>query len=61
MLITGEGLDVPEYQTFKEELKTDLKKRGYEIEQWEEIQIGATIGVHTGPYPLGVGILKNVK
>ena len=61
MLITGEGLDVPEYQTFKEELKTDLKKRGYEIEQWEEIQIGATIGVHTGPYPLGVGILKKCK
>ena len=26
MLITGEGLDVPEYQTFKEELKTDLKR-----------------------------------
>ena len=61
MLITGAGLDVPEYQTFKEELKTDLKKRGYEIEQWEEIQIGATIGVHTGPYPLGVGILKKCK
>ena len=61
MLITGEGLDVPEYQTFKEELKTDLKKRGYEREQWEEIQIGATIGVHTGPYPLGVGILKKCK
>lgn len=60
-LITGEGLDVPEYQTFKEELKAALKKRGYEMEQWEEIQIGATIGVHTGPYPLGVGILKKCK
>ena len=21
-------------------------------------QIGATIGVHTGPYPIGVGIIK---
>ena len=55
MLITGEGLDVPEYQTFKEELKTDLKKRGYEIEQWEEIQIGATIGVHTPTISVGCG------
>lgn len=61
MLITGEGLAVAEYQTFKEELKAALKKRGYEMEQWEEIQIGATIGVHTGPYPLGVGILKKCQ
>jgi len=24
-------------------------------------QIGATIGVHTGPYPIGVGIIKKAE
>ena len=31
-------------------------------EVWEETgiyQIGATIGVHTGPYPIGIGIIKH--
>ena len=35
--------------------------RGFAIDTWDEIQIGATIGVHTGPYPLGVGILRSVR
>ena len=51
-------LPVPEYEPFKEQLRDELKKRGYGITEWEEIQIGATIGVHTGPYPMGVGFLK---
>ena len=60
-LITGEGLAVEEYQIFKDELKSALWEHGCKMESWEEIQIGATIGVHTGPYPLGVGILKKCK
>ena len=28
------------------------------IDEIEIYQIGATIGVHTGPYPIGVGIIK---
>lgn len=59
--VTGEGLHVPEYEQFKMQLKENLKKSGYQIRQWEDIQIGATIGVHTGPYPLGAGILKRWK
>lgn len=57
-LATGVGLPVPEYEPFKEQLRDELKKHGYGITEWEEIQIGATIGVHTGPYPMGVGFLK---
>lgn len=57
-LATGVGLPVPEYDTFKEHLRQELQKRGYAVTQWEEFQIGATIGVHTGPYPMGVGLLK---
>ena len=49
---------MPEYEPFKKQLRDELKKRGYGITEWEEIQIGATIGVHTGPYPMGVGFLK---
>lgn len=60
-MITGEGLAVEEYQVFKEELKKALQEHGCKADSWEEIQIGATIGVHTGPYPLGVGILKKCK
>ncbi len=58
-LATGVGLPVPEYDTFKEHLRQELQKRGYAVTEWEEFQIGATIGVHTGPYPMGVGLLKH--
>ena len=60
-LMTGQGLAVEDYEVFKEELRTELHKRGFAIDTWDEIQIGATIGVHTGPYPLGVGILKKCE
>ena len=50
-----------DYEVFKEELRAELHKRGFAIDTWDEIQIGATIGVHTGPYPLGVGILKKCE
>ena len=60
-LATGVGLPVPEYETFKQQLREGLQKRGYHVTEWEEIQIGATIGVHTGPYPMGVGFLKRCQ
>ncbi len=60
-LITGVGLMVPEFETFQEDLKTAIKKKGYNIEAWDTMQIGATIGVHTGPYPMGLGILKKCE
>lgn len=61
LLVTGVGLDVPEYQTFKDYLAQRLEEKGYWTGEWPQIQIGATIGVHTGPYPIGVGILKKAE
>lgn len=60
-LATGIGLPVSEYEPFKQQFREELKKRGYHISDWEEIQIGATIGVHTGPYPMGVAFLKRCQ
>ena len=61
LLVTGVGLEVPEYQTFKDYLAQRLEEKGYWTGEWPQIQIGATIGVHTGPYPIGVGILKKAE
>lgn len=58
---TGFGLMIPEFELFQEDLKATLKNRGYVIETWDAMQIGATIGVHTGPYPIGLGILKKCE
>lgn len=48
--ITGYGYDIEEGKLYNEKLKEILKREDVLL-----IQIGATIGVHTGPYPLGVG------
>lgn len=53
----GYGYDYEEACHFKEMLK-DLAKERLGIDDVEIHQIGATIGVHTGPYPIGVGIIK---
>lgn len=60
-LVTGVGLWVPEYDEFKMRLRERLGTSGFRVREWEDIQIGATIGVHTGPYPLGVGLLRQWK
>lgn len=61
LLVTGEGLHVPEYKTFKDDLRDKMGEKGYPVKDWPQVQIGATIGVHTGPYPIGVGILKKAE
>lgn len=58
LFATGTGLWVPEYEEFKETIRKGAESRGYCIKEWERIQIGATIGVHTGPYPIGAALLK---
>ena len=60
-LVTGVGLWVPEYDEFKMRLRERLGTSGFRVSEWEDIQIGATIGVHTGPYPLGAGLLRQWK
>lgn len=53
----GFGYDYEEACQFKEMLR-DLVRERLGIDEIEIYQIGATIGVHTGPYPIGVGIIR---
>ena len=57
-LATGYGLEEGEYQDFTRRLLDGLKERGYPAELEGKFHIGVTIGVHTGPTPIGVGILR---
>ncbi|MGM9900123.1 MAG: DegV family protein [Bacilli bacterium] len=51
--VVGYGYDREEGQQFYEKVKTNLNRDDIEFDQ-----IGATIGVHTGPYPVGIGFIK---
>lgn len=51
--ITGGGYDLEELNNFHKKAMNVLNDETIEIGQ-----IGATIGVHTGPYPLGIGFIK---
>lgn len=55
---TGFGLDRAEYDTFSREVFEGLEARGYTGPRSKPYQIGVTIGVHTGPTPIGVGLLR---
>ena len=57
-VVTGFGLDEAEYEEFTDRLFEGLAQRGQDVPRSERYQIGVTIGVHTGPTPLGVGILR---
>ncbi len=55
--VVGYGYDYEEAISFRNELLQSV--RTYRnIDQIDIFQIGATIGVHTGPYPIGLGLLK---
>ncbi|MBD5458519.1 MAG: DegV family EDD domain-containing protein, partial [Lachnospiraceae bacterium] len=53
----GYGYDHEEAVAFREMLLSDLKQYSG-IQNMELFQIGATIGVHTGPYPIGLTFIK---
>ena len=55
---TGIGAEVEEYEEFIHVLEERFEATGIHPSEWFKVQIGATIGVHTGPYPMGLGILK---
>lgn len=57
-VVTGFGLDREEYDTFTDEVFAGLEERGFSLPRSQVYQIGVTIGVHTGPTPIGVGILR---
>ena len=56
----GYGYDYDEALQFREMLR-DMVRERLGINEIGIYQIGATIGVHTGPYPLGIGIIKHAK
>ena len=57
---SGYGCDYNECVAFKNQLVASMKSYCH-IDDMEIYQIGATIGVHTGPYPLGMGFLKRFE
>lgn len=61
LFVTGVGLKTSEYDEFKEMLQARFEQEEIQPEYWDEMQIGATIGVHTGPFPVGLGILKKCE
>lgn len=56
-IVIGYGYDYDEAVAFREQLLESLKTYSSKTEV-DIFQIGAMIGVHTGPFPLGVGLLK---
>lgn len=56
----GFGYEKGEAIAFRDQTIAFLKENGYTYteEDFPLFQIGATIAVHTGPYPLGFGVLK---
>ena len=54
----GFGYDHDEAVAFRDRALKSLHENGYEIDEIPIYQIGATISVHTGPYPLGFGIVE---
>ena len=57
-IVVGYGYDIEEAEQFRKTVIAELSDLFGEY-QIEKFQIGATISVHTGPYPLGVGVLKH--
>ncbi len=57
-IAVGYGYDIEEGADFRDHALDTLQKKGYDIEEIPLYQIGATIAVHTGPYPLGFGIIE---
>ncbi len=54
----GFGYDYEEAVAFRDRALEILRQNGYVIDDIPLNQIGAAISVHTGPYPLGFGILE---
>jgi len=57
-IAVGYGYDIEEGKAFRDHALEALREKGYNIREIPTYQIGATIGVHTGPYPLGFGIIE---
>lgn len=56
-IAVGFGYDYEEAVSYRDMVLKVLGEN-YGLQELPIYQIGATIGVHTGPYPLGLGIIK---
>lgn len=54
----GFGYDREEAAAFREHALETLHAKGLPVKDIPLFQIGATISVHTGPYPLGFGVIE---
>ncbi len=57
-IVIGYGYDLEEGKEYRDSVVRELQAQGFEIQDIPTCQIGATIGVHTGPYPLGIGVIE---
>lgn len=56
-IVVGYGYDYEEATEFRDQLLASLQTYS-DCQSIDIYQIGATIGVHTGPYPLGLGLMR---
>ena len=56
-ICTGKGHDQEEYDAFHKDVEAEMKALGFTGEV-ESYQIGCTIGVHTGPTPIGIACIR---
>ena len=57
-ICVGYGYDIEEGLAFRDHAVESLRTFGFAVKEIPAYQIGAAIGVHTGPYPLGFGIIE---
>lgn len=57
-IAVGYGYDIEEGREFRDHALEVLRGKGLDVKEIPTYQIGATIGVHTGPYPLGFGVIE---
>lgn len=57
-LTIGFGYDRQEAEEFRNHVMETLSQNGFSVQEIPLFQIGAAIGVHTGPYPLGLGVIE---
>ncbi len=56
-IVVGYGYDYEEAVAFRDELLASIKTYS-DCDSIDLYQIGATIGVHTGPYPIGLALIR---
>ena len=59
----GYGYDYDEAAAYREQVQQAVVAYAgqTQVDRVDIYQIGATVGVHTGPYPIGAGVLKKYE